>query len=207
MATDEPAYSEAEANEILSAAVRLAGVESVNSEELIRMAAEMGITPAEVVLAEERYREQQSEAAHRKHFRRLQRNEFVVMLLTEGVTVAICYAFVIGMLKPTPLEIAIYGSPALVLLFLQVNKRFNERSSAYCYAFKRWMEAKKNPLRPERVQAVVEDTLQKGIAKHPTRSELERTLRKAVGYDRVRAREALHQYLIDHPEAQEKIRE
>lgn len=206
MATGEPAYTETEANETLSAAVRLAGVESVNAEELVRMAGEMGISPAEVVLAEERYREQQSEQAQRAKFRLLQRKDFIVSLLTDGITAVIAYGWILGIYRPSLKDGAILSLIPLILLLANVNKRFNERSSAYRQAFMRWSEARKHPLLPETFQAAVDRVLSEQLEDETTREELERKLRKTIGYDRKRAATALEQYLRDHPEVETQIR-
>jgi hypothetical protein len=211
----EPAkavYSDEQANEILRTALRLAAPDEITFEELVCAAAELGIPRSDLHEAEERFRQNSSEAGLRREFAQMQRLE----LRAFGLHTAI-YALVAGLIIGFELEKQrLYLIPVVVgawlALILWKKRDLKKPSPKHEQQYENWIRRKHVWLRPERAAEIVRDELLRPLGAidridgGSPRSMMGRRLRQRLGYDRKRAKAVVKAFLVENPGIEEQYR-
>jgi hypothetical protein len=209
MSQSEALYNDAQANEILRTAVRLAAPGEITFEEMVAAAAELGISRDELKDAEAQYQRNSSEVGQREEFKEMQKLE----LRSFGFHVGFIAAIVLLIVLIDFRHWTLYALPLLGLLWLALflwKKHFLESDSPkHERDFQNWQRRKKIWLRPEQAQDKVSEALKPRLSlgekleQGTPRFLMEKRLRKKLGYDKKRARSVVEGYLKEHPEFEE----
>lgn len=212
MSDTESTYTDAQANEILRTAVRLAAPSEITFEELVLAAAELGISREEIDEAKEVYWRNSSEEGQRAEFRRMQRRQLGATALHAGVIALIILLIVIfDFPEYLPIVSALLAIAAACYLGWQYNQLRHFESEENQAAFRDWQRKKNVWLRPEKAKLLVDKVLSEPVSPSekyemgsPER-KLEHRLRQKLGYDRKRARAVLQAYIREHPEFEARL--
>ena len=208
----EVRFSDAQANEILRTAVRLAAPGEISFEELVAAAKELGITGEELIQAEEKYRQESSEAGQRAQFKVMQRHEVrrVAFLLA---FMGVAFTLISWVDLPSLIRYAVPISwVVLGLAFFFIRRYHLSETPRHEITFQHWQQKKKVWLRPERSQEVVAEILREPIRLGERLEQgdpellMRRRLQNRFGYDKVRAQTIVAAQIRDHPELLEHFR-
>lgn len=212
MQTGEALYNDAQANEILRTAVRLAAPDEITFEELVTAAAELGISRAELHEAEERYRENSSEAGLRQDFRNMQRLELRAFALHAAMYAVVAEIIVFVELR----HLRVIWMPLVLAAWISLcfwkSWQLRRPSPKHEEQFQNWVRRKEVWLRPERAAEIVEQELTRPISISERidggkpRKMMERRLRLRLGYDRKRARLVAKAFALQNPGIEELYR-
>jgi len=204
-------YDDAQANEILRTAVRLAAPGEITFEEMVAAASELGISRDELKDAEARYRENSSEEGLKAAFRKMQHHEFHLSIFHAGLLAGIALLIILidvreFALYATPIVLAIAG----VFLALRYRVLHDFGSARNRKAFGEWLKRKDVWLRPEQAKEIVdqimEDKLEhRLIGFDSPKKRVIRSLIDRFGYDKKRALAVYKAYLREHPEVEVKL--
>jgi hypothetical protein len=211
MAESTSVYTDAQSNEILRTAVRLAARDEITFEELAAAGKELGISREEMLEAETKYRHQISEAGLRQEFGHMQRKELQSYAFHISVYALIGFLIVwLDFEVPAVTALVIAAGMTLAIVAMKGVKIF--RDSADAEAKFRDLQAKKRIwLRPERSKQLTEQclsnppTLYEKLSQwSPQEIAVKRLIRK-FSFDKKRANEVADAYFREHPEAEEQL--
>ena len=211
MSSSDAIYSDAQANEILRTAVRLAAPGDITFDEMVRAAKELGISRDELKEAEERYKQICSDTGQRDMFREMQKHEIKAFSFRMGLLALLLTLIVFIDLR----EAFLFLFPVLLLawgLAAYLKWRFVTRESPkHEEAFLDWQRKKKLWLRPEDAKQVVDElfaqrlSLGERLENKSTRDLMRKRLREKFGYDRKRTIAVVDAYLAEHPELESRF--
>ena len=212
MAESEALYNDAQANEILRTAVRLAAPGEITFEELALAAAELGISRDELKDAEAEYRKKVSEAGQREEFRHMQRHQLFSFILHIGIIALILSLIAIFDIRRFALvSIAIIVAVCIPLIIWRDRRLKDETRPSYERAYENWQRKKKIWLRPEDAREEMIAALQgklslaERLERGDPRTLMCRRLVRKFGYDKKRVRSIVNAYLTEHPEFEEQF--
>jgi len=202
-------YNESEAQEILRRAANLQTSGAMSRDEMIRAAAELGISPEAVELAEQQYQEARTEDELRSRFRSKRRQEFA-----EGFKVlAVCIVIWWLMEKDGIANLSFqHNAFAFVILGYGVWAMIKNAYFAYAeksHAYQRSFEAFKVSEQKRSKKAVkytndrvIEDIL---LNTNPRQKlEVIKNLRENTGLPLNEAKNAVDDYYNRHPEIKQQ---
>jgi hypothetical protein len=209
MGQTEALYDDAQANEILRTAVRLAAPSEISFEEIVLAAAELGISRDDLQDAEAKYKLNSSEEGQKAEFRSMQDHEFRHSAFHAGL-IALIGALLIIFEVPEMVWylLSVMALGISVYLIQRYRRLHNEKSTTYQQSFHEWQKKKSVWLRPERAKEIVDAIFESALARpgHPTDGPLGPRivdhLRDRLGYDKKRARAVFEAYVREHPEVE-----
>jgi len=200
-------YNESEAQEILRRAANLQTSGAMSKDEMIRAAAELGISPEAVELAEQQYQESRANDELKLQYRSKRRGEF-----TESFkTLIACEVIGYLMLRGTDMSIDKHWFAYVLVIygFWSVIKNgflaFNERSPSWAKGFEEF----KNSEKKRKVRAISK-TNDRAIAdillntNHRQKLEVIKNLRENTGLPLNEAKNAVDDYYNRHPEIKQQ---
>ncbi len=204
-------YDDAQANEILRTAVRLAAPSEITFEEMVAAASELGISRGELKDAEAQYKVNSSEEGVKAEFRRMQRHEFHLSIFHTGLLSGILLLIAVIDARSFALDIA---SAVIVLASLYLLYRYRVlhdfESKRNKRAFDEWLERKDVWLRPEKAKQIVDQIMEDKLRyspplSSPPKGTVIQGLRDGLGYDKKRAVAVFEAYMREHPEVEARI--
>ena len=212
MSQSEALYSDAQANEILRTAVRLAAPAEITFDEMVAAAKELGISREELKEAEEKYRISTTEAGQREEFSLMQKREVHAFAFHIGFIALIVAVIVVFDL---PKYLIAFALPVLILAAIGAvywrRAYLLSDSPKHEESFQNWQRRKKIWLRPERAREMVEEvfstplSLYEKLENGDPRHLMRKRIRKKFGYDRRRAKAIVDAYCLEHPDAEENF--
>lgn len=207
MSSTESLYTDAQANEILRTAVRLAAPQEITFEEFAAAASELGISREELQEAEAAYNVSSSEEGIRAEFARMQHHEFLLSIVHVLVLLGIAALILLIDFKEIALPALAVGT-ALAGLYLR--RRFvllrDHESEKNLRTFEEWKSRRGVWLRPEQAKQVVDSIFVEKINRPnpiaPLKEVVVYALRLRLGYDKKRANAVYEAYVREHPEVE-----
>jgi hypothetical protein len=202
---NELRFSESEANEILSAAVRISAPGKISRDELGNLAERLGINANQFDAAEVKFEHLKTEAGEAAEFHKLQlqhwKNESVYLL-----AMLVLY----GLVTSSWNRLGILSIAAALTLARLVYISYNflsPRSQAYKAELAEWRKYRLVRLDPTKRLAVVEHIVSKELAlnRNAGRMGLTRAVMKAMRCDNQRAVEAVDSYFAAYPDAKRNL--
>jgi hypothetical protein len=205
-------FSEAEANEILRAAIRIAAPGKIARDELAIFASQLGIGEQELAAAEEKYERLKTEEGERQEFQRLQNATFKMMLAFELIFLLgpVTVLSAIHWNDPARWIFPLFGllcnGPVLVLMAWVYWER-TLSSDQYKADFTRWRYYRKLSPSPEWRFEFVDEVISNHIqSEHiTTLFGLRLAVKRALGCDWSRAVAAVDEYFDRRPEMRAKV--
>jgi hypothetical protein len=202
---NELQFNEAEANEILRTAVRIAAPDKISRDELAIAAAQLGIKPEDLAEAEAKHERLKTEQGERDEFHRLQVQNCKNWLFYALGFWAIEASIMIP--KHWFFTLAIFSAVVIVWQLVASFRMLSPSSKRYKERFSEWRQLRTVRLAPERRQGVVEGILADQLQKHGTTSyfRLRFAVKKAMNCDWTRAAEAIDELLAREPSLRAKV--
>jgi hypothetical protein len=205
-------YDDAQANEILRTAVRLAAPGEITFEELVAAASELGISRDDLRDAEAQYKKNSSDEGQKAAFREMQHHQFRLAVFHACLLGAIGLLFIFFDFRDWAVSLVPLLAMAIVIwLSYRYRDIHNERSTKYQWAFQEWQKKKEVWLKPERAKEIVDSIFTKeldqpgNLSQGPSKKEVTRQLRARFGYDKTRVKAVVEAYLREHPEVEVKL--
>lgn len=204
-------YDDAQANEILRTAVRLAAPGEITFEEMVAAAAELGISRDELIDAEAQYKKNSSEEGQKAEFRRMQRHEFHLSIFHAALLAGIALLIILIDFR----DVARFTVPVVLglagfFIARKYQNLFSIESESNKKAFDDWTKMKDVWLRPEKAKEIVDSIMHTQIRNRRAgydslESRVIRSLKDGLGYDKKRAVCVYEAYLREHPELEVQL--
>ncbi len=201
-------FSDQEAEEILRVASRSShpGDEGMSRRRLMETAAELGITPEQVLAAEQEVLQKQEQEAFRAEYHAQNIVDFkghlATYLAVNAVLVAIwlSQSHVVAWMSFWPIyTIAGWGLGVI----LHARATFNRESEEYQAGYEKWLEKKlrkqKRKQLSMQIQTKVESLISEILTVNPRgRSSAVSTLREQIGLHATEAKKAVDDFILKH---------
>jgi hypothetical protein len=204
MSMEGGSYSEQEAQEILRRAASLQTSGSMSAEEMVRAAAELGISREAVEQAEAELRSDKLDKELLGEFRRQERGSFMSSMGGTLVVMAVALWFLQGVVSPQWVAVGI--AFFCFKLFSNISKHLWERSSSWQRRFQTWKAAeirRRDPGVRKSNEEIIASLV--NLANPESKLSLIRELRTRSGISLKEAKDAVDDYYKRHPEVRINI--
>ena len=212
MSQTEALYDDAQANEILRTAVRLAAPGEITFEEIVAAAKELGFSREELQNAEATYLKNSSEAGQRQEFAKMQKKELGAFAFHVGFLALIVSLIIL--LDVNEWKWPLLSVVGIAWVGIVVWKFFHLRGNSPKHeeAFENWQRRKHVWLRPERSKEMVESVITQELQRYlpyivegSRRENSIEKLRQKLGYDKPRATAVFEAFIREHPEIEQNV--